>query len=184
MPEQPPAKKRVPRPQLARIISGGQTGVDRGALEAAIALSIPHGGWCPRGRIAEDGVIPAKFQLQETESSRYHFRTERNIQEADGTLILFRNQLTGGTALTRTFAERQRKPHLCVELMTGTIASQVRAIRDWLLAQKIQVLNVAGPRESSVPGISLVTQGLLKEVLEIKRRSATYDVRQSEGVAR
>src|SRR5688572_12994856 len=89
---------------VQRIVSGGQTGVDRGALDAAIALGIEHGGWCPRGRLAEDGQIPRRYQLTETKTSKYRERTERNVLDSDGTLILFRALLSGGTELTRRLA--------------------------------------------------------------------------------
>lgn len=133
-----------------RIISGGQTGVDRGALTAAVELGIPHGGWCPRGRRAEDGIIPIQFQLSETESPEYHVRTRLNVEEADGTLILHRGLLAGGTELTRIFALRRGKPLLIVNLDQP---HSFPAIRQWLIERQIRVLNVAGPRESSHPGI-------------------------------
>lgn len=96
-----------------RIISGGQTGVDRAALEWALANGVPHGGWCPRGRLAEDGVIPSQFQLRETESEDYTTRTRRNVQEADATVIFSaRKTMTGGTAQTAEFAKERGKPLL------------------------------------------------------------------------
>ncbi|MBC7855224.1 MAG: hypothetical protein IAF94_17475, partial [Pirellulaceae bacterium] len=84
---------------VRKIVSGGQTGVDRGALIAAIELGIEHGGYCPRGRLAEDGVIEARFQLTQTDSAAYHIRTEKNVVESSGTLIVYRGLLVGGTAL-------------------------------------------------------------------------------------
>ena len=99
---------RADRP--AKIISGGQTGVDRGALDAAIALGVPHGGWCPHGRLAEDGIIPARYQLRQTDSPEYHVRTEKNVQDSDATLILYRGEMKGGTKLTWQLAERHAKP--------------------------------------------------------------------------
>lgn len=85
---------------VRRIVSGGQTGVDRAALDVAMQLSIEHGGWCPRGRLAEDGTIPSRYDLRETRSAKYHVRTERNVVDSDATLILYRKSLTGGTLLT------------------------------------------------------------------------------------
>jgi hypothetical protein len=135
----------------AKIVSGGQTGVDRGALDAAIELGIPHGGWCPRGRLAEDGPIPDRYRLTETESAEYSVRTERNVLDSDATLILFRGELSGGTELTRRLAKRHRKPCLVVDL---DAPPESEAIRHWLLESRVETLNVAGPRESQNLGIA------------------------------
>jgi hypothetical protein len=135
---------------VRRIVSGGQTGVDRGALDAAIALGIEHGGWCPLGRIAEDGVISANYQLREADSAEYPVRTERNIVDSDGTLILFRERLFGGTDLTRRLAVKLRKPHLLVDLAKG---HDPGFVLQWLEENQIRVLNIAGPRESNCPGM-------------------------------
>jgi hypothetical protein len=132
------------------ILSGGQTGVDRAALDVALALGLPCGGWCPRGRRAEDGPIDARYPLRETKSSRYPPRTARNVQDADATLILTRGAPDGGTALTARLAERRGKPCLVVDL-SGPVS--VKALRAWLTRHRVRVLNVAGPRESSQPGI-------------------------------
>jgi hypothetical protein len=140
-----------------KIISGGQTGVDRGALDAAIALGIPHGGWCPRGRLAEDGSIPDVYQLAETDLPDYPQRTERNVLESDGTLILCHGAPVGGTELTRRLATRYGKPCLVANLDTYSAAD----ILAWLASANIRVLNVAGPRESQSPGIAAETQRLL-----------------------
>ena len=143
---------------VRRIISGGQTGVDRAALNAAIALDIPHGGWCPRGRRAEDGKISSRYELQETEEAEYHIRTERNVKESHGTLIISRGELTGGTLLTRQMALRHRRPCLCVDLDQGVVLGDVaRGLRE----HEIAVLNVAGPRESSSAGIETEAEQLL-----------------------
>jgi len=141
-----------------KIISGGQTGVDRGALDAAIELGISHGGWCPRGRLAEDGPLKARYQLQETESRQYHVRTEKNVQEADGTLIIHRGPLSGGTELTRKFASLHCKPLLQIDLNQPFLPA---VFHEWLGANHITILNVAGPRESSQPGITEDTRQLL-----------------------
>lgn len=160
-----PVEFRPPALPVKMIISGGQTGVDRAALEAAIKLNIPHGGWCPRGRLAEDGRIPRQFKMKETESIRYFVRTERNVKEADGTLILFRTRLTGGTSLTYSYARRLRKPCLIVDLARGSIAEQIAKIRTWLITRRIQILNIAGPRESSSPGVFQQAKSLLHDLL-------------------
>ncbi len=139
-----------------RIVSGGQTGVDRGALDAAITLGIPHGGWCPRGRLAEDGVIPPQYQLRETGTARYFFRTRQNVADSSGTLILCRSlPLQGGTELTYRCAQRLAKPCLIVDLsLDPTQDEAVDQVRCWIRDERLHVLNVAGPRESSTPGIA------------------------------
>ena len=132
------------------IISGGQTGVDRGALDAAIELKVPHGGWCPRGRLAEDGRIPDRYQLRESALPEYRVRTEQNVLGSDATLILYRGRLSGGTELTRRLAKQYGRPHLVVNLDRAVDEAD---IRDWLEKQRVETLNVAGPRESQSPGI-------------------------------
>ena len=146
----------------AKIVSGGQTGVDRGALDAAIELGIPHGGWCPSGRLAEDGPIPARYRLTETKSPEYSVRTEQNVLDSDATLILYRGPLSGGTELTYRMAVKHEKPHLLLDLSK---CPDPTAVRDWTRSNKIAVLNVAGPRESSSPGIAGSAAQFLQGVL-------------------
>jgi Circularly permutated YpsA SLOG family len=135
---------------LVRIVSGGQTGVDRAALDAAITVGIQHGGWCPKGRRSEDGKIPAKYQVRETESSDYAQRTERNVLESDGTLILYRLRLQRGTLLTSQLAIRHVKPVLRIRLDRPI---SIDRIVKWINNHAIKVMNVAGPRASSHPEI-------------------------------
>jgi hypothetical protein len=139
-----------PAPQPRKIISGGQSGVDRAALDVAIALDIPHGGYCPRGRRAEDGRIPDRYLLTETESARYELRTEQNVLAADATLIVCRGPLAGGTKLTRRLARRHGRPCLVVDLDSPPSPEEML---QWLAAHGRRVLNIAGPRESQSPGI-------------------------------
>ena len=149
---------------LGRIISGGQTGVDRAALDAALEQNCPCGGWCPKGRKAEDGPLSAHYPLKETESSDYRVRTERNVKEADGTLVLTWEKPTGGTAFTIKVAHKHEKPCLVLDLEKGN-DQMVRMIQNWLRENNIQVLNVAGPRESKVPGIYGTARGFIEEVV-------------------
>lgn len=135
---------------LQRIVSGGQTGVDRGALDAAISLGIEHGGWCPRGRLAEDGRVPDMYELVEMNSREYPPRTEQNVIDSDATLILYRGRLSGGTNFTVQMAQKHSRPCLLVDLDIGQDVNEVRA---WLRENGVDVLNVAGPRESSSRGI-------------------------------
>jgi Circularly permutated YpsA SLOG family len=149
---------------VRKIVSGGQTGVDRAALDAAIAMGIEHGGWCPRGRRAEDGAMDERYRLRETESRKYHVRTECNVRDSDGTLILFCGELSGGTEYTRKCARLHGKPHLAIDLAA---AGRLREIREWLAEHAIETLNVAGPRESTAPGIYEQAFALLEALLEI-----------------
>lgn len=142
-------------------MSGGQTGVDRAALDVAIELGIEHGGWCPRGRLAEDGPIAARYQLRETDSADYPQRTEQNVLDSHGTLIIYRERLSGGTKLTEVLARRHSKPLFLVDLAT---APDVTAMQSWLRGQAIQALNVAGPRESTSPGIAREAAALLRDL--------------------
>jgi hypothetical protein len=147
-----------------KVISGGQTGVDRAALDVALKLGLPCGGWCPKGRRAEDGTIPRKYPLEETPSWVYPQRTEWNVRDSDGTLILTRTRLRGGTALTVNMAKRLGKPWLLVDLFG---LPDLQGVRDWLERKKISVLNVAGPRESETPGIYNQATRWLSEFLAI-----------------
>ena len=147
---------------ICRIVSGGQTGVDRAALDAAIWLGIPHGGWCPKGRRAEDGPIPERYDLEETDESQYFIRTERNVIDSDATLILYEVELTGGTALTLRMAKKHQKPCLQVDL---TQLPTFDEMLQWLAEEQVATLNVAGPRESSCPGIGEESRQLLVDLL-------------------
>ncbi len=141
--------------------------MDRAALDSALQAGIEHGGWCPRGRRAEDGPIPAFYQLNETASDVYAVRTRLNVERSDGTLILNVGRLAGGTLITRKYAERRAKPWLLALLDQD--AAPVEAAR-WLRRHKLRVLNVAGPRESSRPGIYQQARRYLKQLLELNRQ--------------
>lgn len=151
------------RSTIRRLVSGGQTGVDRAALDVAIQVGLPHGGWCPRGRRAEDGTLDDRYQLRETRSEDYAGRTELNVRDSDATLIINVGSLEGGTALTAAIARRRGKPLLIIE---PSDRADIRAIHDWLGRNRVQVLNVAGPRESRSPGIYLKSRSLLARLLD------------------
>lgn len=136
---------------IRKVISGGQTGVDRAGLDAAISAGIPIGGYCPMGRRAEDGVIPEQYPLIELESPESFYRTEKNVIESDGTLIINKGILSEGTKLTLDFTAKYDRPSLIVQLDTEIITKPEDVIR-WLNGQYINVLNIAGPRESKHPG--------------------------------
>lgn len=145
---------------IDKVVSGGQTGVDRAALDVAIELGIPHGGWCPRGRLSEDGSIPNHYELVEMASDLYADRTRQNILDSDGTLVLYQDRLQGGTLLTCKFAEQTGKPCLKLRLARSTpssarklLASKAKVVRTWLDENQIRTLNIAGPRGSKDPEI-------------------------------
>jgi hypothetical protein len=133
---------------VIRIISGGQTGADRAGLDFAIKHNIPHGGWVPKDRKTEDGRLPDNYQLQEMPTGEYTKRTEKNILDSDGTLIVSHGVLTGGSALTKEFAKQHEKPWLHVDLDKMPIVEAALMIRSWLRKNNIKILNVAGPRAS------------------------------------
>jgi hypothetical protein len=142
--------KGEPVTVLEKVVSGGQTGVDRAALDVAMRQGIACGGWCPKGRLAEDGPIPSAYPLAETPTREYAERTRWNVRDSDGTLILTFGEPAGGTVLTRVFALQEQKPHLMLDLETKPMAADAHR---WLNEHNIAVLNVAGPRASTVPGI-------------------------------
>lgn len=152
--------------RLRRIVSGGQTGVDRGALDAAAELGLERGGWCPKGRRAEDGRVPEAYPLVEAASADYAVRTELNVLDAEATLILCRGRPTGGTALTVTLARRHRRPYRVVDLDAVPFAEAAARIHAWVEAEGLEVLNVAGPRESGAPGIAEAARALLVAALD------------------
>lgn len=136
---------------IQKIVSGGQTGVDRAALDVARRHGISHGGWCPRGRRAEDGSIPLEYDLSETPSGDYAQRTEWNVRDSDGTLIVTRGRSSEGTEFTVECAKKYDRLLLIVDLSEGT--PDMSDVSQWIADHEIQVLNVAGPRASEVPGI-------------------------------
>lgn len=154
---------------VRKIVSGGQTGVDRTALDVAIFLQIPHGGWCPLGRIAEDGKIPKHYQLTETDAADYSVRTEKNVVDSDGTLILYQDRLTGGTKLTAKFARQHERPMKTVDLSNQNTQHKCDEVRQWLVDNAICTLNVAGPRASGSPEICSKAEEFLLSIFCAKQ---------------
>jgi hypothetical protein len=148
---------------FSRIISGGQTGVDRAALDAAMDLGLQVGGWCPKGRRAEDGPISVRYPIKETGSYYYPVRTERNVLDSDGTLILTWGKPQGGTALTIKLARVLKKAYVVIDLSSQEEACSVR---EWGRNNNIKILNVAGPRESERPGIYDQAVRFIKNILQ------------------
>jgi hypothetical protein len=154
--------------RLIRVVSGGQTGVDRAALDAAREAGLAIGGWCPRGRRAEDGRIPFEYPLEETPSPRYPQRTEFNVRDSDATVVVARGAPRGGTELTVRLATAAARPVLVVDL---DAAPDPAVIATWLAARAVAVLNVAGPRESENPGIAAQAQAFLTAVFGALRQA-------------
>jgi hypothetical protein len=147
---------------IRKIISGGQTGVDRAALDVAIKLAVPHGGWIPKGRITESGPLPENYRLKETPGSNYTERTEKNVLDADGTLIISHGRLTGGSEYTREMATRHNRPWLHIDLDQIAAFQAASVINQWVHQNKVEVLNVAGPRASKDPSVYKYTLNILE----------------------
>lgn len=152
--------------RIERIVSGGQTGVDRAALDVAIELQIPHGGWCPLGRIAEDGPIPVRYQLEEHPSPKYSDRTKRNVIDSDATLVLYSSILEGGTFKTFRYAESIAKPVLKIRL---THPGRIERVHEWIKKANVRTLNIAGPRASKEPEIYQRALDYLLQVFATKQ---------------
>ncbi len=151
------------RPVIPRLVSGGQTGADRAALDFALARGLPHGGWCPRGRDAEDGPLPDRYALRETPAADPAQRTEWNVRDSDGTVIFSLSpRLSGGTAWTAECARRLGRPLLH---LTPAGAGPARELAEFLAAHRIAVLNVAGPRASEEPAVAAFVAAVLREAI-------------------
>ena len=158
---------------ITRILSGGQTGADRAALDFAIKHHIPHGGWLPKGRKTEDGTLPEKYQLQEMPTPDYSKRTKQNVLDSDGTLIVSHGFLTAGSALTELLAEEHNKPYLHIDLNLLSMQEAVQIINQWIQSYKLKVLNVAGPRASKDPKIYQAIMNLLEKAFLLNEASPT-----------
>ncbi len=152
---------------IRKIVSGGQTGADRAALDAAILAGYPHGGWAPKGKLAEDGPLPSPpySGMMETESDEPRVRTELNVRDADATLVVTHGQPVGGTAFTVEVCKRLGKPLLHVDLTTQPLESAVRSVRAWVDTTRCSVLNVAGPRASEDANVYEPTKAIVLATL-------------------
>jgi len=158
---------------FTRIVSGGQTGVDRAALDSALELGIDVGGWVPKGRLTEESVpLPAKYKnMVETSSIDYETRTEWNIRDSDATLLISRGKLEGGSALTLELATKLERPYLHVNLEKQVILECIDLILKWLSCGEYEVLNIAGPRLSEDEEIYEKACLILRPVFVASRNS-------------
>jgi hypothetical protein len=150
-----------------RIISGGQTGVDRGALDAALQVGVPCGGWCPADCMAEDGVIDVRYGLAPLPQGSYAERTRRNVLDSDATLILYFGELEGGTALTAECCEKQGRPLLHIDALAMNPGQAAESARDFVVRNAVQRLNVAGPRASKTPAAHAYARSTVSRMLEL-----------------
>lgn len=150
---------------VEKIISGGQTGADIAGVDAAISCSVPYGGWLPKGRKAERGIVPERYtEFQEMIRGGYPKRTEQNVIDSDGTVIFTYGRLTGGSSLTKKYAAVHKRPWLHVDLKSGQ--NPVALIKDWIIEWDIKILNVAGKSASKAPGIYDHVKKIIMEVLK------------------
>jgi hypothetical protein len=131
-----------------KIISGGQTGVDRAALDVALKRGIDAGGWCPAGRLDEFGRIPDRYPLKELDRGGFTERTLQNVKDSEGTVIIYPGQLSGGTEQTVRFCAQEQRSHDLIDASTMSVKEAAQAISDLVRENKIDILNVAGPRQS------------------------------------
>jgi len=154
---------------IDKIVSGAQTGADRAGLDVALELGLATGGWVPRGRRAEDGIVPEDYPgLEETTSNDYAERTRLNVRDSDATIIFTFGEPTGGTALTVSCARALKRPLLVVDLERVRGADAVADVRRWLADTGARVLNVAGPRLSKEPRIAACTADILRSSLSVE----------------
>ncbi|OPL15419.1 MAG: hypothetical protein AVO38_10530 [delta proteobacterium ML8_D] len=150
---------------VKKIISGGQTGADQAALDIAIKLGISHGGWIPKGRLTENGRLDDAYRLKEMDTASYNKRTEQNVIDSDGTLIISHGTLTGGSEYTRDMAMGHERPWLHIDLNGTESLQAAEQIKYWLAEHEIEVLNIAGPRASKDPAIYRSTTDVLERAL-------------------
>ncbi|MBF0224497.1 MAG: putative molybdenum carrier protein [Desulfobacterales bacterium] len=151
---------------IKQIVSGGQTGADMAALDFAIQYKIPHGGWVPKGRKNENGIIPKKYKMKEIDKENYVQRTAQNVIDSDGTVIISHGELIGGSLRTLEFAIKYNKPCLHIDLNSLDIPSSSEKLLFWINENKIEVLNVAGSRASKDSKIYEMTKKILENMFK------------------
>jgi hypothetical protein len=161
--------------QIHKIVSGAQTGVDRAALDAAIAKGVPIGGWVPKGRAAEDGVIPEQYSMAEMPTSGYRQRTKKNVLDSDGTVIIYFSYLTGGTELTVHFCIQNKQPYVLIDADELSVSRAAKKIDQFIHDKNIQVMNVAGPRASGHPQAYDFTLEVILQTLNLSGTSTDIE---------
>ncbi len=158
-------------PLLEKIISGGQTGADRAALDAALEAGFPCGGYCPKGRKAEDGVIDDRYPLEEIDGG-YARRTLMNVKAADATLVFYSEELSGGTLQTVKYCRQERKPCLRIDIARLDERVAINTLADFLRGSNTRILNVAGPRASGCPSIYGQVRNVMLGLIASQREKA------------
>jgi hypothetical protein len=151
---------------LTKIISGGQTGVDRGALDAALEKGFPCGGWCPPGRLAEDGPIDRAYPMSEMDHGSYGERTRRNVIDSDGTLIIHFGPLEGGTKTTLQYCIQLKKPHALIDALEASETHAAGLASRFVESNAVETLNVAGPRQSKITDAYVYAYKVIRLVLD------------------
>jgi hypothetical protein len=155
-----------------KLISGGQTGVDRAALDVALKHGIESGGWCPAGRLDEFGRIPDCYPVQELKVGGFTERTLQNVKDSNGTVIIYPGKLSGGTEQTVRFCQELKRPHQLVDASKVSAEDAAKLIADFVCKNKVDILNVAGPRQSEWPeGYEYASRALDVFVKSITSRS-------------
>ncbi len=153
-----------------KIVSGGQTGVDRAALDVALQLGIDCGGWCPEGRLDENGKIPARYPVRELPGASFDDRTRANVKDSDGTVICYFRELRGGSAFTRGCCEAMKRPCCLIDAAQMCVKEAGKRLYDFIAERAVAVLNVAGPRHSDWPDGYAYTAAAIESALHLSKR--------------
>lgn len=150
---------------IKKIVSGGQIGVDQAALDVAIKLGVPHGGWIQKGRKTQRGILPEKYQLKEMPVAGFKDRIEQNVIHSDGTLIISHGELTGGADYSQKMAKEHNRPCLHIDLNEASVDMAGSKINTWIIENEIEVLNVTGSRTSEDAKIYKETMVIVEEII-------------------